>query len=1332
MRIKIKSAIITLTLILVIFLFNCHSIFAQEQISFRQLSVKEGLSQNSAISIAQDSIGFLWIATQDGLNKYDGREFSYYPFNFTDITKPDYSNLGKVYTDREKSLWIIPTNKIPYKFNPLINQFEPITGVNDASIIFQDEQLNVWIGTYSSGLYLLNSEILEARQVLSADQINAVTFHIAQKNESEIILAAGKNILEINTKTYRQNFITPKTVSGQPIDANISAIIFEKSGSHWISTYGKGLYYKDPSDEYYHRISEQLFTKKLPNDLNILALYKDKKDRLWVATYGDGLYKIDFNSNTITHFEVEKHNLKSLHYNDILCIYEDYSGTLWFGSDGAGVSYYDEYLEKFNAYTNYQTPDGISIDLVRAIAVEKNGITWIGTSGKGLTKFDPKSNIWRTFLPNQQQKNSISSDRIVSLLVDNANDLWIGTQEGGLNILNSKNSFTKYFETSDITLSAKTIWCIFKDRNNKYWLGTRDNGLIQFDKNIGEIKKYNKQNALTSNNIRVITEDSKKNLWIGTESSGIGKFDIENETFTSFMHKNDKNSLSNDNIKSLYLDSNEILWIGTNGGGLNAFDIKNDKFYHFTTKDGLANDVIYAILPDENKNLWLSSNKGITRFTPPRNFEEKPIITNYTNYDGLGSEFNTGAFFKRENGDLYFGALEGFYMFNPNSIVDNTILPKTAIIKFEVFNELFPLQNNIILKASQNTISFTFSSLQFSLPQKNQFQYKLTNIDEDWVASGNKNYARYTNLPAGDYTFLVKSSNYDGVWNDNPKSFSFKILQPWYSSVFAIIAYIYLGLTLIYLTYLYFKWRWKMQLELKLKKEETIRLKELDEHKNKLYANISHEFRTPLTLITAPLKKQLQSKSLPKETKSDLQLIDRNTTQLMHLFDQLLELSKLESSSVKLQVRQGNLDALLKAICTSFSLLAKEKKLKLTTSISSIENIWFSSDIIEKIMNNLLSNALKYTSENGEILFTANLIENGELELIFINDIAEIKEKDISRIFERFYQIDSDSEGSGIGLSLVKELVHLAHGTIEATIINSKKIKFLIKLPTRKDAFQIDEIDQKIRINNHQLQDDLFDKESLYNPKAPIALIVDDNKDMRKFIKSLLVNEFKVVEASDGKIGIEKALKIIPDIIISDIMMPVKSGIELCSMLKEDERTSHIPIILLTAKTGEENEITGLNTGADDYITKPFSSRKLLVKVKTLIELRQKLRFRYRQDVFLQPKEIATTNTDEKFFKRVDRIMEDHLTDPDFNAENFSNLIGMSRMQLHRKLIALTNLSATAFIRSQRLKLAVKILKTSDANVSEAAYSSGFNTSSYFIKCFKEVYKKTPAEYFSQ
>ena len=1315
--------------------------YPQSQITFRQLSVKEGLSQNSAISIAQDSTGYLWIATQDGLNKYDGRKFSVFPYTFIDITKPNYSNLGKVYNDRQGGLWIIPSDKIPRKFDPKNQKFEPLIEIDDASVIYQGIDLNVYIGTYSEGLYVLRPDTTEPEQVFPSSKVGGTIYNIAQNSSGTLVLATDRQLLEYVPKSKKITSIRPKTNYGEEIEANFSDIVFDTKDREWISTFGDGLYFKEKNGDDFHRISELPFTDPLPLNLNILDLHIDSKGRLWIATYGRGLYLIDFEKHTIAHFGAEKHNPKALHYNDILCVYEDYFGTVWFGTDGAGASFYDEYLEKFNSLTNYETPENINIDVVRTIAVDKKNAIWIGTSGKGLTRFEPATNSWQTFNAEPENRNTISSDRVMSLFVDDDNDLWIGTQGGGLDIRGADGKFEHYSPDSKTPLSANTIWCIYRDDVDRIWLGTREQGLIQFDKEKGEIKnlahRSEQKNSLPSNNIRAIVSDEKGNLWIGTETDGVAYFDIEKETFTTFRQNVDGNSLSSDKIKSLYYGSTGRLWVGTNGGGLNAFYIKNERFRTYTVEQGLANNVIYSILPDENGNLWLSSNKGITKFVPGDTFESVPMITNYTNYAGLATEFNTGASFKDEKGNLYFGGLDGFYWFKPSEIKKNTLLPKTTITGFSVFDEALPLTDGHELQHDQNTVSFSFSSLQYSLPEKNSYQYRLVNYDETWVQAGNTNFARYTQLPPGDYRFQVKSSNYDGVWNDDPVSYTFSIAPPWYATLYAKFIYALLVLAAVLVVFAYFKWRWRMQLDLQLKEEEARRLRKLNDLRSKLYTDISHEFRTPLTLISGPVDAKLAEGGLSDADVSNFSMIKRNTNRLIGLVDQLLHLAKLEKGKLRLKLSEGNIGLFLGMIATSFEYRASQKNMEYDIHIDKLEMANYDEDALEKIVTNLLSNAFKYGRDGGMCRFEA-LNREGRLQICVMNTIEERSNIDVKKVFTRFYQKDEYAEGAGVGLSLVKKLVQLYQGEVGVRMETDDTILFLVELPIDfKDAetTDLEETSSEIGpVNLVEVSDtsNLPTGNSIKNEMAnelPIVLVVEDHKEVREFLKSVWKNRYRIYEAENGKDGIEKALETVPDLIISDIRMPVCDGIELCDTLKCDERTSHIPIILLTAGAGEEQELRGLRSGADDFVAKPFKLLVLQTRVDNLIATRKALRNRYSTELVLEAKDIAITPTDEIFLTRLQKVIDEHLSDSEFNAEFFCREVGMSRMQLHRKLQAYTGLSTTEFIRSQRLKQALHLLKSSELSVSEVAYTVGFNTPSYFIKCFKETYKKTPSEF---
>ncbi|WOD43517.1 tetratricopeptide repeat protein [Hwangdonia lutea] len=518
------------------------------------------------------------------------------------------------------------------------------------------------------------------------------------------------------------------------------------------------------------------------------------------------------------------------------------------------------------------------------------------------------------------------------------------------------------------------------------------------------------------------------------------------------------------------------------------------------------------------------------------------------------------------------------------------------------------------------------------------------------------------------------------------------------------------------------------------------KLKEIDVLKSNFFANISHEFRTPLTLISAPLEKKLESEKLNNTDRTDFEMMQRNSKRLLNLVDQLLDLSKLESGHLKLRVSRGDLTVLLKSIASSFVHLAKSKKIEYTVKVETTKNAWFDKNLIEKTVINLLSNAFKYTPENGVVNFKST-IKNSKLEILVENSSPTFSNEKIDKIFNRFYQADENADGIGIGLSLVKELVTLAHGTIHVEITKTDTVLFKVILPISEKAFYknelvpvhktgstLQEYKQPVpsSTKTKQATNDMLDED------APILLIVEDNADVNAFIKNSFSNTFQVLEAENGKIGIEKAIEFVPDIIISDIMMPVTDGLELCKQLKLDERTCHIPIILLTAKAGEESQYKGMETGADDYITKPFKIKMVETRVQNLIASRKLLRNRYSQEVVLKPKDIAITNLDEQFLEKVQQVLDEKLTEPSFSVEKFSAAVGMSRMQLHRKLKALTDLSASEFIRSQRLKLAASLLQKSDANISEIGYTVGFNDHAYFSKCFKEAYGCSPSEYISK
>jgi signal transduction histidine kinase/ligand-binding sensor domain-containing protein/DNA-binding response OmpR family regulator len=1284
----------------VILLFISVHCFAQDskQMSFRELTVAQGLSQNSVVSMVQDSIGYMWFATQDGLNKYDGRSFKFYNKQFEDVTRPTYSKLGKLYVDRSGILWIISNSGILEKFNPEAQTFEHITTITDASSVFQNSHKDLYIGTYGNGLFKIDIQSKDTLQIFEKTLKGLDIYDILESGKHQY-LATSETVFR-----YDNTSIEPLEVEDNV--ERFSAIAVSKQHTIWLGSFGNGLFFKPKNTNTFKRFIHP----NLPSNLNIQDVLIDFNGKLWIATYGNGLYLVNPSTNQVNHFTENQNNPYALQYNDVLCLFQDFTGTVWLGTDGAGISYYDEHLTKFNVITNNQTPKDIHVDVVRAITLDPNHSMWLGTSGKGLSVINTESDIYKTYTTSN---SNIASNRIMSLLY-NDDQLWIGHQGKGLQVMTASEEF----KTIDV-LKNQTIWKIYKQDTNQFWLCTRDSGIILFDKNLGIVEHFRSDNSgLTSNNIRTIEKGKDHEIWIGSEDNGIFLLNTKTKTITSIEAITNK-------IKSLYFDDN-ILWIGTNGNGLKSYNTSDHTIQTYTIDYGLSNNVIYAILPDKNDNLWLSSNKGITKFNPRD--PDKKYIENYTGNSGLQAfEFNTGAYFKSEDGTLFFGGLEGVNWFSPRDLTINEVKPKTVISSFEIFNKEQDMIPGSRFRHNQNTITFTFASLHFSEPEKNLYRYKLVNHDADWSVPNHNNVAHYTNLPPNDYTFLVMSSNYDGVWNKTPTTYRFEILKPWYLTNTLKVVYVLLTLLLLFTIYKYQEFRWKVKTQLQLEHAETERLTKLDEFKTKLYTNISHEFRTPLTLISGPIDHQLSKETLKPEDRKELNLVKQNANRLLNLVNQMLDLSLIDSGQLRLRVEEGNLNILLKQIVAAFQYKADKKHIQINSTIENLTNVWYDIDVIEKIISNLFSNAIKYAPEHTEIIIDATALDDS-LVLSIINVNTSISEKDFSKLFQRFYQNNEASDGVGVGLALVKELVNLSKGSITANTVDQNKVQFTVTLPIHKSAFNPSEIKTD---TSNPTELDVLNNKINQDTDAQVLLIVEDDKDIRAFVVSIFKDNYHIIEADNGQTGIEMALQHIPDIVISDVMMPVLDGIELCNTLKSNELTSHIPIVLLTAKVGETNEIEGLKTGADAYITKPFNSEKLQLRVIKLIENRQQLQKHFSKDFTINP-ELSITSTESDFLKRLKLVLDNKITDSDFTSEAFAETMQMSRTQLHRKLKAIVGMSASEFIRLQRLKLAIGLLEKSDATISEIAYQVGFNTPSYFIKCFKDLYNCTPNEYFSK
>jgi signal transduction histidine kinase/CheY-like chemotaxis protein len=843
---------------------------------------------------------------------------------------------------------------------------------------------------------------------------------------------------------------------------------------------------------------------------------------------------------------------------------------------------------------------------------------------------------------------------------------------------------------------------------------------------------------------------------------GLNKLDKKEEKFYRYKHEpNNPNSLSNNLVSTIYQDKNRVLWIGTEGGGINKL--------HYQEIDGLSNNIVYGILEDNHHNLWISTRNGLSKFNPV-DVDDKgtafpSAFKNYYVHDGFqDNEFRTNSYFKNRKGEMFFGGINGFNAFYPDSLKENLTIPDVAITGFKVFNENYKLDtsiteiNQIVLSYNENFFYLDFAVLDYIAPENNNYAYKLDGLDNDWNYVDNRNFAHYTNLAPGNYAFHVKASNSDGVWNEEGTSIRIIITPPWWKTWWAYSLY---GVALLFTLYglrryemnrISYKNQGKLDKAVLKEKEETEKIK------SRFFANISHEFRTPLTLIFGPANDVLEKTKEP-DTKQSVGTIKRNANRLYGLVNQLLDLSKLEAGKMALETSEQNIIPLLKGLFQSFTSLAERKKI--TLKFNAIEEnliVYIDKDKVEKIVNNLLSNAFKFTPEGGKIVVSVNTTnantsplnkagtQGGSVEISISDTGRGIPKERIDNIFDRFYQVDGshtrESEGTGIGLALTKELVELHKGKIQVESEEGEGSTFTIMLPLGKDHLKPEEIvDKEIQeeteVNKEETEQipetekskEKADIDLLLETGKPLLLIVEDNSDVRNYIISHLEEDYLVEEAVNGEDGFTKSIEQIPDLIVSDVMMPKMDGFQFCAKIKTDERTSHIPIILLTAKASGESKIEGLETGADDYIMKPFDAKELKVRIKNLIDQRKKLREHFLEEGIFNLDNNNITSVDKKFLEKAVKIINEHLSDSLFGVESFASELAIGRTSLHKKVVALVGEPPGELIKRIRLSKAGILLKNKTGNISEIALEVGFNNPAYFSECFKKQFGVTPSQY---
>nr|MBI1228477.1 response regulator [Cytophagales bacterium] len=1342
---------------------------------FQRFSIQEGLSHNSVLCMIQDSRGFLWIGTYDGLNRFDGYQFKEYNHDYQDSTTISTNLTMALYEDSKGFIWVGTAGGGLCYFDPQSEKFTRFPLVVEGngayeevptiSSIQEDLHGNMWVGTIY-GLFKLESD-KKASVHFPLGSSKLIINSITRDRSGNIWVGTFKGLFKIpfdDPTSFIHWKHDPEVVESIASD-EVRAVFEDHRGTLWIGYIG-GLDSLDrKTNEFIHYRHDPHDPNSLSTDiLNAKAITEDQWGNLWIGTT-KGLNRLDSERSVFTRYHSEPNNVHSIGSDDIHAVLLDKMGNLWVGTVNGGISLSNLQPREFYLIQHLpDNPNSLSSNLVRSIYEDTNEILWIGTEGGGLNKYDRKNGTFTHFKHEPDNPKSLFNDLVSSVLEDSKGNFWIGY--GGNNFLlelggvskvdSSSNKVTHY----DIQASANSggdreVVAIFEDTRGTIWLITQ-NGLKRYLEETDAwdhfLRDASNPEGISDSWCYTIFEDSREELWIGTGGIALNKMDRQRKgRFQHFTtNPKDPTSLSSHSIRHIVEDKHGFLWFATSGGGICQYDPQTGTFTPFTKKDGLPSNTINRIEIDEQGKFWMSTNKGICRFDP----ETKEVQSFDLGYGSLKHHFTTGYFnggssTTGKDGTLYFGGSDGVVYFHPEKIAPAPNPAPVVLTRFSVFDTAVPEWNesmDIVLPHDQNFISLEFAALNFVNAQNNKYAYFLENFDQDWIYSEDRRFVSYTNLSPGNYVFRVKSSNYDGVWSDPGINLNLTILPPWWSTWWAYLLFLLVAILALYWMRRSIIFWERINSDLRFQRLEAEKMHELDRAKSAFFANISHEFRTPLTLISGTVESLKKKEGRWAE---DFELIERNASKLLQLIHKLLDLSKLESGKLKVDHKPGSITSFLETVTGSFISLFESRDIYFNTDLPEEEIIAsFDAPKLEMIFSNLLSNAYKFTASGGEVSFSAEVRTEGVDRLrlsIAVKDTGiGIPSDKLDHIFERFYQEESTNtrsyEGTGIGLSLVKELSDLMDGQVSVRSTVGRGSVFFVELPLKRvDPLAVD----PISAGHHHIFSPAVEvkptgeltTEGVNLPTdagRPKLLLVEDNVDLRNFMREQLQGAYFILEAENGHLGVQQALDSLPDLIITDLMMPEMDGIRLCEKLKSDDLTSHIPIIVLTARADMESRLEGLDMGADDYLTKPFKIEELSARIKNLLESRRKLREKFQNGFSLNPIEITATSVEEKFMQRLFDIMEEHHTDPAFDLEKLCKVIGMSRTNLYRKLKAITNQHPTEFIQSFRLKKAVMLFKCRSGNISEVAYSLGFNSLSYFTRIFKKHYGVTPTEYIQQ
>ncbi len=1327
--------------------FSCPA--QQVNTPFQRFTVDEGLPQNYVLGLAQDSAGFIWIGTKDGLARYDGYHFMIYRHGKDSIHTPAANYITNLCTDHHGYLWIQYDNRAIDRYDPSTGVFDHISNQRSwdpvRSQIVQYELLldhhdNLWLLTENDGFYRYNtrsktlSPISGPPQTAVGNASTPSTRGITEDHEGKIWMLTPTAFKVYDYSNDRQTTIpfqlsTRQTYSGRNYNLGIGEL---SDGKILVTSLDSAMLVYDPGPKTFltptpHPLRHIAYDAGLGNTNPVLTGNGDR----WLTCNGK-IFKVDHATNEISEIPDPSQPAQP----DASALLIDRSGNLWFGKNAQGLCKVNlktpRFISKKYADGNFETD--IMLD---EMGVSRNelpaGFDKAPFGYMFRNALDKANNVvWiQNYLFSRHSPNLLAYDIITKKI-------------SKIDLPDPKNG-----EVGVSIDSIGNAWLLGINEWTPVKMGWKNRKATE---QIIDVPSQTPDSLFKAGKVGINPVYDKDSIWVMASNASIdfGAWTLVSINFQSkrvLCHPlNPDNTEPTSNLLMMINDPSnpEYLWIGSTGNGLIRFDKRTGKSHAFTTDEGLPNNTIYAIVPDNNNNLWLSSNKGISRFNPVTH-----TIRNFDIADGLaGNEFNRWHCFQLPDGRIAFGGVNGYTIFNPSDIKDDDFQPRTLLTNLLIDNK--PLADiasatgskslsdtslnalhNLVLPHDQNFLSFEFASDEFNFPQKISYRYRLVNFDNDWVYSRNERFANYTKLPPGHYTLEINASNNSGVWSNAIKTLQVVIIPAWWQTWWANTIYLLLAVGLL-LTFFYYRIRRiRLAQRMILQQKQTEQLKALDEMKSRFFSNITHEFRTPLSLIISPVEK-LQREAKDEQTHKTLSTIRANANRLLQLINQLLDLSKLDAGSMHLNFFRGRLDAFIEEMVGLLLPLAERKQTELTCHCDLSPEYLFDADKLKTILFNLLSNALKFTPAGGRIAITATEDEDAKIRIVIRDSGIGIPADKLPFIFDRFFQADDSRsrsyEGTGIGLALVKELVELMHGTVTAESRPEAGTSITLVFPAEKAGNATapqwrTEMEPGIIHLPHNAPVPAIDQ----SVDLPLLLLVEDNEELLAFLRESFEQNFRVLTAGNGSSALQLAKEELPDLVISDVMMPVMDGFALCRELKSDKITGHIGVILLTAKISYESRLGGLQLGADDYISKPFHIEELETRVRNILSHQEKQRQNYRLQLQQKDTTPHANGAENPFLKSIYAIIDDMIDDPQLGASKLAEKNAMSLRTLNRKLNATIGLTAGDLIRQYRLQKSLLLLKEGK-NVSEAAYLVGFESPAYFSQCFKDQYGVSPSQ----